>query len=109
MEFSDSRLYNSYYEYLDVVRWFVFRAFPNDEYLAEMKIEKPFSMMEKLILDEDSTESHKSMFVSWCRDYERTLYGVVEMWHGNVAWNGGCSGRGRPLEVGFLSREKWTY
>lgn len=40
--------------------------------------------MERLVLDEDSTESHKAMFRNWCRDYERTLYGVVEMWGGIV-------------------------
>lgn len=40
--------------------------------------------MEKLILDEDSTESHKAMFGNWCKDYEHTLYGVVEMWRGIV-------------------------
>ena len=84
MEFSDSKLYNRYYEYLDVVRWFVFRAFSNDEFLRDIKIEKPFVMMEKLILDEDSTETHRKMFGNWCRDYERTLYGVVEMWRGMV-------------------------
>lgn len=80
MEFSDSRLYNGYYEYLDSVRWFVFRAFSNDEFLRDIKIEKPFAKMERLVLDEDSTELHKAMFGNWCRDYERTLYGVVEMW-----------------------------
>ena len=80
MEFSDSRLYNEYYEYLDSVRWFVFRAFSNDEFLKDIKIEKPFVKMERLVLDEDSTELHKAMFGSWCRDYERTLHGVVEMW-----------------------------
>ena len=84
MEFSDSKLYNRYYEYLDVVRWFVFRAFSNDEFLKDMKVEKPFVMMEKLILDEDSTETHREMFGNWCRDYERTLYGDVEMWRGMV-------------------------
>lgn len=84
MEFSDSKLYNRYYEYLDVVRWFVFRAFSNDEFLRDIKIEKPFVIMEKLILDEDSTETHRKMFGNWCRDYERTLYGVVEMWRGMV-------------------------
>lgn len=84
MEFSDSRLYNGYYEYLDTVRWFVFKAFSNDEFLKELKIEKPFIRMEKLILDEDSTESHEEMFRNWCKDYERTLYGVVEMWRGMV-------------------------
>lgn len=80
MEFSDSRLYNGYYEYLDSVRWFVFRAFSNDEFLRDIKIEKPFAKMERLVLDEDSTELHKAMFGNWCRDYERTLCGVVEMW-----------------------------
>ena len=80
MEFSDSRLYNGYYEYLDSVRWFVFRAFSNDEFLRDIKIEKPFAKMERLVLDEDSTELYKAMFGNWCRDYERTLYGVVEMW-----------------------------
>lgn len=84
MKFSDSRLYNGYYEYLDAVRWFVFRAFREDSFLDLMKIKKPFDMMEKLILDEDSTESHKAMFGNWCKDYERTLYGVVEMWRGIV-------------------------
>lgn len=84
MEFSDSRLYNGYYEYLDAVRWFVFKAFSDDEFLKELKIEKPFIRMEKLILDEDSTESHEEMFRNWCKDYERTLYGVVEMWRGMV-------------------------
>lgn len=84
MEFSDSRLYNGYYEYLDSVRWFVFRAFSNDEFLRDIKIEKPFAKMERLVLDEDSTELHKAMFGNWCKDYERTLYGVVEMWNGIV-------------------------
>ena len=37
MEFSDSRLYNKYYEYLDLVRWFVFRAYSNDEFLKDIK------------------------------------------------------------------------
>ena len=80
MEFSDSRLYNGYYEYLDLVRWFVFRAYRKDEFLRDINIEKPFVKMERLVLDEDSTELHKAMFGNWCRDYERTLYGVVEMW-----------------------------
>ena len=84
MEFLDSRLYNGYYEYLDAVRWFVLRAFREDSFLDLMKIKKPFDMMEKLILDEDSTESHKAMFGNWCKDYEHTLYGVVEMWRGIV-------------------------
>ena len=84
MEISEYNLKRRYYEYLDCVRWFVFRAFPNDVYLVEMKIEKPFSMMEKLILNEDSNDSHKVMFENWCRDYERTLYGIVEMWRGMV-------------------------
>ena len=84
MEFSDSRLYNGYYEYLDAVRWFVFRAFREDSFLDLMKIKKPFDIIEKLILDEDSTESHKAMFGNWCKDYEHTLYGVVEMWRGMV-------------------------
>ena len=84
MEFSDSRLYNRYHEYLDLVRWFVFRAYSNDEFLKDIKIEKPFSIMEKLILDEDSNDSHKVMFENWCSDYERTLYGIVEMWRGMV-------------------------
>lgn len=80
MELSDSRLYNGYYEYLDLVRWFVFRACRKDEFLRDIKIEKPFTKMERLVLDEDSTELHKAMFGNWCRDYESTLYGVVEMW-----------------------------
>ena len=84
MEFSDSRLYNGYYEYLDTVRWFVFRAFREDSFLDLMKIEKPFATMEKLILDENSTTSHEKMFRNWCEDYERTLYSVVEMWRGIV-------------------------
>lgn len=84
MEFLDSRLYNGYYKYLDAVRWFVLRAFREDSFLDLMEIKKPFDMMEKLILDEDSTESHKAMFGNWCEDYEHTLYGVVEMWRGIV-------------------------
>lgn len=80
MEFSDSRLYDGYYKYLDLVRWFVFRTYSNDEFLKDIKIEKPFSMMEKLILGEDSNDSHKVMFENWCRDYERTLYGVFDVW-----------------------------
>ena len=84
MEISEYDLKRRYYEYLDCVRWFVFRAFPNDVYLTEIKIEKPFSMMEKLILDEDSNDSHKVMFENWCSDYERTLDGIVEMWRGMV-------------------------
>ena len=84
MEFSDSRLHNRYYEYFDVVRWFVFRAFCEDSFLDLMKIEKPFATMKKLILDENSTDSYKKMFRNWCEDYERTLYGVVEMWRGMV-------------------------
>ena len=84
MEFSDSRLYNGYYEYLDSVRWFVFRAFSNDEFLKDIKIDKPFAEMRRLVLDEDSTELHESMFGNWCRDYERTLHGIVEMWRGMV-------------------------
>lgn len=84
MAFLDSRLHNGYYEYLDAVRWFVFRAFREDSFIDLMKIKKPFDVMEKLILDEDSTESHKAMFGNWCKDYEHTLYGVVEMWRGIV-------------------------
>lgn len=80
MEISEYDLKRRYYEYLDCVRWFVFRAFREDSFLDLMKIKKPFDMMEKLILDEDSTESHKVMFGTWCKDYERTLYGVVDMW-----------------------------
>lgn len=38
MEFSDSRLYNRYHEYLDLVRWFVFRAYSNDEFLKDIKL-----------------------------------------------------------------------
>lgn len=84
MAFLDSRLHNGYYEYLDAVRWFVFRAFHEDSFIDLMKIKKPFDVMEKLILDEDSTESHKAMFGNWCKDCEHTLYGVVEMWRGIV-------------------------
>ena len=84
MAFLDSRLHNGYYEYLDAVRRFVFRAFREDSFIDLMKIKKPFDVMEKLILDEDSTESHKAMFGNWCKDYEHTLYGVVEMWRGIV-------------------------
>ena len=84
MAFLDSRLHNGYYEYLDAVRWFVFRAFREDSFIDLMKIKKPFDVMEKLILDEDSTESHKAMFGNWCKDYEHTLHGVVEMWRGIV-------------------------
>lgn len=103
MEFSDFRLYNRYYEYLDCVRWFVFRACSNDEFLKDIKIEKPFTKMERLVLDEDSTELHKAMFSNWCRYYERTLYGVFEMWREVV----GVVDEGDCWKLVF-SREKRT-